>query len=190
MAFYRPVCRRQEVISDTMEAVRCLFLTYEGSRIADEREFESRLKGNLAEEQVFTTIYGRLWKKVHVDCRFYGVRETRLEQQGEGEVTCFPLHRYEVLVLFDYEVAFKDNGHLREMFEVGDGSMVKVTRVGVRTNEEGWKAVTPTDEEEWRFAWQVQDYVEREIPGEGVERHVFGRRFDFDQEFFIIGEEQ
>jgi hypothetical protein len=169
-----------------MERARWLFLTYAQSSIGDETEFEARLKAKLAEAQVFRHYrrYGR--RKEHVASRFCGVHETR--QQRQDEVTCPPLHRYQVLVLFDDRVGFEDDDHVKATFEIGDGSMMKVdwSRGEMRWHGE----VPPTDKQEREFAKLVHQFIEREVSTEGVERCLFGTRFDVDEEFRLVEEQR
>jgi hypothetical protein len=160
-----------------MDAIRCFLVTYLRSSIADEMEFESRLKTKLAKALVCRC---PRQEKVHVGSRFYGVRETRMEH--EGEVTCSHVHRYEVVVLFDEKVSFEEHGDAEAMFGIGDGSRITVEHA---VREPAWdgRLVPVTDEYDQLYLMSCQDCVEREVTKGGVERCLFGTRFDEIEEF-------
>lgn len=172
------ITKRFYILSKAMKRARCFLVTYAQSSIGDEDRFEELLKAKLKEAKVLNR-YGR--RKEHVPCRFYGVHEIRRDQQS-GEVTCSIAHRYEVLVLFDNNVGFEGLDHMKVTFDVGDGSsvMVRQPEREVRWDGEGFGG---TDEQERVFVDMAQRFVERLVESEAVERRLFGKRFDVDQEF-------
>jgi hypothetical protein len=165
-----------------MERVRWLFVTFAGSSISDEKEFEKRLKAKLAEAQVIRCgTFGR-GEGQRVASRFYGVRETRRVQ--DGEVTCFAMHVYSVLVLFDDKVGFEDFDRVKDTFYLRDDSMMMVNwRRGkmLRAGE-----LPSTEEGERKFAESVQELIEQGVSASTVERCVFGTKFDVAEELCLV----